>query len=158
MRSGQERARATKLHRRAVPRVLVAMACVAAVSAAGCTEPTEAAREDRLVVFAAASLRDGFATLGEEFERSHPGVAITFNFAGSQELRTQHEHGAAADVFASAAQRHMCSLVRSARVTGPTVFARTEPLVVAARDGARMERSLAMGPGAQGSVADTPEV
>lgn len=158
MRSGQERARATKLHRRAVPRVLVAMACVAAVSAAGCTEPTEAAREDRLVVFAAASLRDGFATLGEEFERSHPGVAITFNFAGSQELRTQLEHGAAADVFASADQRHMDALVRAARVTSPTVFARNEPVVVVSSEGARMVRSLAELPEATRIVIGTPEV
>jgi molybdate transport system substrate-binding protein len=55
-----------------------------------------------LTVFAAASLREAFGQLGEAFERTHPGVHVRFNFAGSQELRTQLENGAPADVFASA--------------------------------------------------------
>ena len=63
--------------------------------------------EKRLVVFAAASLRDAFMEAGEVFERVHPGVEVVFNFAGTQELRAQIEHGAKADVFASADLKHM---------------------------------------------------
>jgi molybdate transport system substrate-binding protein len=60
-----------------------------------------------LNVFAAASLSEAFTALGAEFERSHPGVSVGFNFAGSQQLVFQMEQGANADVFASADQRWM---------------------------------------------------
>src|SRR3954469_16702872 len=68
------------------------------------SEPAQAATPstgDRLVVFAATSLKDAFATLSDEFERAHQGVEVVFYFAGTQELRTQLEQGALADVFAS---------------------------------------------------------
>jgi molybdate transport system substrate-binding protein len=52
------------------------------------------------------------------------------DFAGSQELRTQLEHGAAADVLASADERHMNELVTLGLVSGPAVFARNEPVIV----------------------------
>jgi molybdate transport system substrate-binding protein len=87
---------------------------VAIASSAGCERTS---REGRLVVFAATSLRDAFTSMGEAFERAHPGVELTLNFAGTQELRTQLEHGAAVDVFASADQVHMDELVRAARAT-----------------------------------------
>src|SRR5512145_2656408 len=58
--------------------------------------------EDRLVVFAAASLRDVFLAMEHGFRQAQPGAEITFNSAGTQQLRTQLEHGAVADVFASA--------------------------------------------------------
>ena len=38
---------------------------------------------------------------------------MAFNFAGSQTLRTQIEHGASADVFASANWEHMASIKRA---------------------------------------------
>jgi molybdate transport system substrate-binding protein len=60
-----------------------------------------------LVVYAAASLREPCTELARSFEAAHPGVRVRFNFAGSQELRTQLEHGAAADVFISADRRQM---------------------------------------------------
>jgi molybdate transport system substrate-binding protein len=88
------------------------------------------AGEDKLVVFAATSLRDAFTTLSDEFGRTHPAVEVTLNFAGTQELRTQLEHGAPADVFASADQRHMDALVQAKRVWDPQIFARNEPVVV----------------------------
>src|SRR5688500_15315329 len=58
--------------------------------------------ERKLVVFAATSLREAFAAIGRDFERKHAGVRLRFNFAGTQELKTQIQHGAPADVFASA--------------------------------------------------------
>jgi len=87
-----------------------------------------------LTVFAAASLRDAFGTLGATFERDHPGVKVSFNFAGSQELRTQLEQGAPADVFASADTRHMDS-ARSAGLVDPAAFFATNaPVIVVPAD------------------------
>lgn len=123
------------------------------VALAACrqTEP-----EDRLVVFAAASLRDVFTALGNDFERAHPGVEVTFHFAGTQQLRTQLEHGAAADVFASADQVHMEQLVRGSLVAAPVVFARNELVLVVATESnvARLE-DLSR---AERIVVGTPEV
>jgi molybdate transport system substrate-binding protein len=128
---------------------------VAIASSAGCERTS---REDRLVVFAAASLRDAFTALGDDFERAHPGVELTLNFAGTQELRTQLEHGAAADVFASADQVHMDALVRASRATAPVVFARNEPVIVVSTEVAATIRSLADLPSATHIVVGTPEV
>lgn len=129
-------------------------------SLTGCKrpEPSPAAREDKLVVFAAASLREVFTAMGDDFKRAHPGVEVTFNFAGTQELRTQLEHGAAADVFASADQRHMDELARASRVSGPVVFARNEPVIVVAKESAASLRGLADLPSANRIVIGAPEV
>lgn len=105
-----------------------------ALLGAGCKGAPD--KEDRLVVFAAASLRDVFTELGRRFERAHPGVAVTFNFAGTQELRTQVEHGAPADVLASADERHMDALRAAGHVHAPVVFSRNELVVVVAQGAA----------------------
>src|SRR5215831_15299570 len=87
-----------------------------------------------LTVFAAASLRNVFGALGTTFEQEHPGVKVHFNFAGSQELRTQIENGAPADVFASADTRHM-DLARSAGLVEPAdFFATNTPVIVVPAD------------------------
>src|SRR5207245_2395258 len=84
----------------------------------------------QLTVFAASSLRDAFLELGRRFEAEHPGVAVSFNFAGSQELRTQIEHGARADVLASADERHLRALAEAGLAEAPRSFARNEPVIV----------------------------
>ena len=66
-----------------------------------------------LTVFAAASLAESFQALAAAFEDEHPGIKVAFNFAGSQTLRTQLEHGAEADVFASANWQHMAQVKES---------------------------------------------
>jgi len=89
-----------------------------------------------LTVYAAASLTDAFSEIGTAFEAAHPGVDVRFNFAGSQNLRTQLEQGAAADVFASANVTEMETLIEDGLV-GPgsaEVFA-TNRLVIAVPDG-----------------------
>jgi molybdate transport system substrate-binding protein len=73
--------------------------------------PTATPQPRTLTVFAAASLTEAFTKIGKSFEASHPGVTVTFNFAGSQTLRTQLEQGAVADVFASANQTEIDTLV-----------------------------------------------
>lgn len=78
------------------------------------TEVAPSSPEPRtLVVFAAASLTDAFTEIGENFEAATPGVTVSFNFAGSQALRTQIEEGAPADVLASANATEMENLIAS---------------------------------------------
>jgi len=74
--------------------------------------PTATAAPRTLTVFAAASLTGAFGDIGKAFEAANPGVAVTFNFAGSQALRTQIEQGATPDVFASADHKNMDPLVQ----------------------------------------------
>lgn len=132
----------------------LAIACTAI--ATGCKEATPP--ETGLTVFAAASLREVFTALGEDFKSKHPGIELTFNFAGTQELRTQLEHGAQADVFASADQRHMEELLKASRVAAPVVFARNEPVVVVARDSVEAIKAFADLPKAERIVVGAEEV
>jgi molybdate transport system substrate-binding protein len=72
---------------------------------------TANANKHNLIVFAAASLNGAFKELGMQFEAIHPGIMVSFNFAGSQILRTQLEQGASADAVAFADQKNMDKLV-----------------------------------------------
>src|SRR5690349_6962524 len=53
-----------------------------------------------LVVLAASSLKDVFPKLAEAFSKQNGGAKVEFSFAGSDELATQIEEGALADVYA----------------------------------------------------------
>src|SRR5688500_4533142 len=77
-----------------------------------------------LTVFAAASLTDAFQEIGKNFAATHPGPTVTFNFGGSQALRTQIEQGAQTDVFASANTKEMDTLVGGGFVNtdAPAIF------------------------------------
>ena len=87
-----------------------------------------------LRVFAAASLGDAFGEIARAFEKTHPGIAVQLNLAGSQQLATQVEQGAAADVFASADQRWMEYLgERSLLASEPAIFARNRLVVITPR-------------------------
>ncbi len=161
MRSSKMNTLTTHRSRRSLSRsaaVVVALLLPVAFSSCSRPQPATVAREDKLVVFAAASLRDVFTALGDEFKRAHPGVDLTFNFAGTQELRMQVEHGAAADVFASADQHHMDELLRAARVSSPVIFARNQLVIVVATESAMTLRGLADLPNASRIVIGTPEV
>lgn len=84
-----------------------------------------------LHVFAAASLSDAFTEIARTFERRHPGLRVRMNFAGSQQLASQIEQGASADVFASADQRWMEYVRERKLVSGePVVFARNRLVVI----------------------------
>jgi molybdate transport system substrate-binding protein len=93
---------------------------------------TEVPEARTLTVFAAASLTDAFSEIGNNFETANPGVTVIFNFAGSQALRTQIEEGAPADVFASANETEMDSLVSSGHVdaSAPLTFLRNGLVVI----------------------------
>jgi molybdate transport system substrate-binding protein len=79
----------------------------ALVLCGGIVQAQTKAAEPELTVFAAASLTGAFQEIGGMFEQAHRGTRVTFNFAGSQQLATQLEQGAVADVFASADRRWM---------------------------------------------------
>jgi molybdate transport system substrate-binding protein len=111
-----------------------------------------------LVVFEAASLKEPFATLAARFEKDHPGAHVVANTAGSQELRAQLEHGAAADLFASADQRHMDALATQGLVVGPALFACNEPVVVVRIGLGASLKTFADLPRADRIVVGAPEV
>lgn len=86
----------------------------------GCTSQPE--RE--LVVSAAASLADAFASIESAFEEAYPGVDVVVNLAGSSALREQILEGAPVDVFASASRSDMDRVVAAGETVGePRVFA-----------------------------------
>ncbi|PKB82340.1 MAG: molybdate ABC transporter substrate-binding protein [SAR202 cluster bacterium Io17-Chloro-G9] len=98
---------------------------------AGCSETGAGPKERSLVVFAAASLSDAFVEISGAFEKDNPGVKISLNFAGSQRLRTQLEHGNRADVFASADYVQMDWLLASELLQGqPVPFATNRMAVI----------------------------
>lgn len=66
-------------------------------------------RAEEMLVSAAASLTNAFKEIGAEFEKSHPGTKVNFNFAASDILMKQIVEGAPADVFASADLKAMDS-------------------------------------------------
>jgi molybdate transport system substrate-binding protein len=111
-----------------------------------------------LLVFEAASLKDAFARLAQRFDAKEAGVAVMANAAGSQELRAQIEHGAAADVFASADRKHMDALVAQGLVVTPAVFACNEPVVVVRASLAPPLEILADLPRAERIVVGAPDV
>lgn len=93
----------------------------------------EASTETRmLTVYAAASLTDAFTEIGKSFEASNPGVTVVFNFGGSQNLRTQIEQGAPADVFASANTKEMDTLVagKLVKTASPRIFLTNQLVVI----------------------------
>jgi molybdate transport system substrate-binding protein len=88
-----------------------------------------------LTVFAAASLTASFTEIGKSFEAANPGTKVTFNFAGSQALRTQIEQGAKTDVFASADNNNMDPLKNQGLVVGNVpIFTRNRLIVIMPKD------------------------
>jgi molybdate transport system substrate-binding protein len=90
-----------------------------------------AATSGALTVFAAASLTDAFTLLGRVLEQRNPGLHMTMNFAGSQQLAQQIEQGGKADVFASADQRWMDYIRGHGLIEGvPQEFVRNVLVVI----------------------------
>lgn len=86
------------------------------VAMAGCgsgDEPSTDAAADRteLTILAAASLTDSFTEIGSKFEQDHSGVTVRFSFGSSSTLAQQVTEGAPADVFASANEDTMQTVV-----------------------------------------------
>ncbi|WP_329249148.1 molybdate ABC transporter substrate-binding protein [Streptomyces canus] len=95
------------------------------------TSDSSASASDKLsgtvTVFAAASLKESFTTLGEQFERAHPGTKVTFSFGGSDSLAASITGGAPADVFASASPKTMKIVTDAGDASGtPATFVRNQ--------------------------------
>lgn len=95
--------------------ILFVAACVSQAPAAPTVESTQP-KTVTLNVSAAASLTASFAEIGKAFEAKNPGVTVTFNFAGSQQLASQINNAAPVDVFASANQAQMDGVVEGGRI------------------------------------------
>lgn len=124
--------RSRPLHRGAIAVVLAALATVTvACSGGGSGDDPGAARPGPITVSAAASLTESFERIGADFERTPQGQPVTFNFDSSGTLATQITEGAPVDVFASADEQHMTTVVDAGDVAGtPTVFARNRLVIV----------------------------
>ncbi|WP_439947667.1 molybdate ABC transporter substrate-binding protein [Streptomyces sp. BBFR109] len=80
-----------------------------------------------VTVFAAASLKESFTTLGKEFEQQHPGTKVSFNFGGSDTLAASITSGAPADVFAAASAKTMKIVTDKGDAAGtPATFVRNQ--------------------------------
>jgi molybdate transport system substrate-binding protein len=97
-----------------------------------------------LTVYAAVSLTDAFTEIGKVFEAEHSGVIVLFNFGGSQNLRTQIEQGAPADVFASANAKEMDTLVMQnfIEADAPRMFLANRLVVILPKDNPAGVKSL----------------
>jgi molybdate transport system substrate-binding protein len=93
-----------------------------AVAATGCS-PNAPANATTVTVGAAASLTDVFAQVGAAFTAAHPGIEVTFTFAGSSTLAEQIRQGAPIDVLASAGSSSMTPLADDGLVSDVTDFA-----------------------------------
>lgn len=109
------------------------LAIVISASLSACTPPPPTApAKITLTVFAAASLADAFTEIKTAFEQTQPNIAITFNFAGSQQLAQQIAQGAPADIFASANIAQMSAAARSGRIheTDSRIFAKNRLVAI----------------------------
>lgn len=98
------------------------IALILAPTIAGCSGAEGEAPE--VLVSAAASLTDVFGAIETEFEQRNPDLDVVLNLGGSSALREQILAGAPADVFASADEPNMATIVESGAALGaPVVFA-----------------------------------
>ena len=75
-----------------------------------CQNDQPGGEKTELVVFAAASMTETLAELGDAYMKEHGDITLTFNFESSGTLQTQIEEGAVCDIFISAAQGQMDAL------------------------------------------------
>lgn len=89
----------------------------------------------KLDVFAAASLTDAFARIGDDIEASHPGITVSVQTGASQALVTQLDEGAQADILATANLSTMADAEsRDLVVTPSTEFIANRLVIVAPND------------------------
>ncbi len=93
-----------------------------ASSSASASASSSASLSGSITVFAAASLKEAFTTIGKQFEAANPGVKVTFSFGASSALATQIISGAPADVFASASPKNMKQVVTAGDASSPVNF------------------------------------
>src|SRR3984957_1799193 len=93
------------------------------------------ASASEITVSAAISLKDALDEIGKEYEGSHAGAKVVFNYGGSGTLRNQIEQGAPVDVFFSASEKDMDALNAKSLIQSDTrrdIVANTLVLIVPA--------------------------
>ncbi|MBV9026032.1 MAG: molybdate ABC transporter substrate-binding protein [Streptomycetaceae bacterium] len=133
-------------HRATLPAVVAAFALPLLAACGGSKATTSSSSGSsstpaHLTVLAAASLTDAFTAEGKAYEKAHPGTAVTFSFAGSQELAAQVGQGAPADVLVIADTKTMDSLKSDTRT--PVIIARNRLTIVTAPGNPKKITSLA---------------
>ncbi len=104
--------------------------CAAVIITVGCGQ-SESRTE--IIVFAASSLAESLNQIQTEFESLHPEAKLLFHFAGSQQLRSQIEFGAAVDVYVSADATMVSDLANMNLLRGATtIFAKNRVQVLLA--------------------------
>jgi molybdate transport system substrate-binding protein len=116
---------------------LQAVFCVLALALiSGCgSSEKPAAQNSKIMVFAAASLKQTFTDIGEQFKTENPGASVEFSFAGSSDLVTQLTQGAPADVFASADTKNMDKAAQAGLLAGDPVNFASNTLTIAVAPG-----------------------
>ena len=109
-----------------------------------------ASNSDRktLWVFAASSLTDAFTEIADAFEQANPDIEVRTQFAGSSQLAAQIASGAPADVFASANEAVMETLLPGGElarteISQPATFARNELVIAVPADNPKGISSIA---------------
>ena len=104
----------------------VALALVLVVAATACGSGSGGANSnDNATVFAASSLTEVFPKIDPD---------ATYNFAGSDDLATQIQQGAPADVFAAASPKYPDQLYADELVDKPEVFATNKLVLIVPKD------------------------
>jgi molybdate transport system substrate-binding protein len=104
---------------------------IAACGSSGDDNSSGSSKSSTLTVFAASSLTQAFGKIGKDFEASHPGVTVKFDFAGSSDLVAQLIAGNPADVFASADTANMDKASAQKLLDGRPVDFATNTLEIA---------------------------
>lgn len=107
-----------------------AAAAIVAFMLTGCGGGQDSGVGQQITVFAASSLTEAFTEVAAAFQEEYPGSSVVLNFDGSQRLRFQLEHGAGADVFASADQRQMQLAQDAGLLAGDAVNFASNRLVI----------------------------
>lgn len=103
---------------------------------------------ETLWVFAASSLTDAFTEISDAFEQANPDIEVRTQFAGSSQLAAQIASGAPADMFASANEAVMETLLPGGELAGtqfsqPVVFTRNELVIAVPADNPQGISSIA---------------
>jgi molybdate transport system substrate-binding protein len=116
-----------------------ALAAALALVVAGCGGDDESASSSkpRLVVSAAASLKEALTRCSRAFD----GATVRLSFAGSDELAAQIRQGVKPDVYAAANTKLPDALAAEGRLSEPVVFA-SNRLVIAVPASERAVSSL----------------
>jgi molybdate transport system substrate-binding protein len=98
-----------------------------------------------VLVSAAASLTNAFMDVGKQFQKTHPGTRVLFNFGASDVVLHLIVNGAPADVFASADEKAMDKAVAAKVVDAASRvdFARNQVVMIVPSDSKMGLKSVA---------------